>query len=452
VTAALLALALFAVSAVAGEVGIVTASRLNVRSGPGLEHPPIMVLEEGTAVDVLQVMEEWVNIAYQGREGFVKNRERYIRLYGAAPSSTGEPADLGRIRETAEDLADTIRRREAALEGQQQKEDAVIRTLDDTRRSLNESRRTVTRLRNEAGDLDEAIERTRTAAEDLSRRIRANEEDAARRLVALYKLNWLGRLHFLASAESVHELFLRETTLERILDQDRRTLEELDRHRRAYGEVLAEQERQRREKSALEKGLEEEIALLEEKTKEHRSLLTRIRKETSLQLAAIDALKAYAHELDRTVENLARRAGDGTAVATGSFGQQKGLLPLPVDGNIVSRFGPFRNEALDVKGFRSGIDIRADRGEPVRAVFGGKVLYAGWFKGYGNMLIIDHGDSFYTVYANNQDLFKNEEESVEAGEVIATVGDSGSTEGAALYFELRHHGKPVDPEAWIDQG
>jgi septal ring factor EnvC (AmiA/AmiB activator) len=128
------------------------------------------------------------------------------------------------------------------------------------------------------------------------------------------------------------------------------------------------------------------------------------------------------------------------------------LLPLPVDGKIITKFGPFRNEDFNVMNFRSGIDIQADRGEPVRAVHGGKVLYAGWFKGYGNMIIIDHGGSYYTVYANNEELFKEEGSAVEAGEVIATVGDTGSSLGPKLYFELRYHGKPVDPMEWIHHG
>jgi septal ring factor EnvC (AmiA/AmiB activator) len=99
--------------------------------------------------------------------------------------------------------------------------------------------------------------------------------------------------------------------------------------------------------------------------------------------------------------------------------------------------------------FRSGIDIKSERGEPVQAVFAGKVLFADWFKGYGNMLIIDHGNSYCTLYANVEELFKQKGDAVESGEVIATVGDSGSLSGPGLYFEVRHHGKPEDPQLWL---
>jgi septal ring factor EnvC (AmiA/AmiB activator) len=105
-----------------------------------------------------------------------------------------------------------------------------------------------------------------------------------------------------------------------------------------------------------------------------------------------------------------------------------------------------------LKGFLSGINIQADRGEPVQAVSGGTVVYSSWFKGYGNMLIIDHGGSFHTVYAHAEALFKSKGDNVDAHEVIATVGDSGSMAGDRLYFEIRHYGKAVDPLKWIKRG
>lgn len=125
---------------------------------------------------------------------------------------------------------------------------------------------------------------------------------------------------------------------------------------------------------------------------------------------------------------------------------------MPVKGKIVYFFGPYKNNEFNVVNFRSGIVIQAERGEPIRAVFNGKVLYASWFKGYGNMIIIDHGDNYYTVYAHAEELFVSKGDMVENGEVIATVGDTGSLTGTNLHFEVRHHGKPIDPLKWIAKG
>ncbi len=122
---------------------------------------------------------------------------------------------------------------------------------------------------------------------------------------------------------------------------------------------------------------------------------------------------------------------------------------MPVKGKIVSHFGPYKNTEFNVKNFRSGIDIKAGKGSPIRAVCVGQILYSSWFKGYGNMIIIDHGNNFYTLYAHAEELFKTEGDHVETGEVIATVGDTGSMTGPGLHFEVRHHGKPLDPVKWL---
>jgi septal ring factor EnvC (AmiA/AmiB activator) len=107
---------------------------------------------------------------------------------------------------------------------------------------------------------------------------------------------------------------------------------------------------------------------------------------------------------------------------------------------------------LNIQAFRNGIDIAAERGEPVKAVHAGTVLYAGWFKAYGNIVVIDHGDHYYTVYAHLEDVFKSVDHRVEAGDVIATVGDSGAMGATALYFEIRHHDRALDPLEWLKRG
>ena len=114
----------------------------------------------------------------------------------------------------------------------------------------------------------------------------------------------------------------------------------------------------------------------------------------------------------------------------------------------------FRREfhALISENFRSGIEIKAEMGEPVRCIGNGRVLYANWFRSYGNVMIVYHGNHYFSVYGRLEEFFKAKGDAVEAGEVIATVGDSGSLSGPQLYFEIRHHGKPLDPLKWLKKG
>ena len=100
---------------------------------------------------------------------------------------------------------------------------------------------------------------------------------------------------------------------------------------------------------------------------------------------------------------------------------------------------------------RNGIEIKTRQGTPIRAVFSGETIFSSWLKGYGNVIIIAHGEHFHTVYAHVEEVYSAKGKPVEAGEVIATVGDSGSMVGPSLYFEIRHKGSPVDPLQWVNK-
>jgi murein hydrolase activator len=98
---------------------------------------------------------------------------------------------------------------------------------------------------------------------------------------------------------------------------------------------------------------------------------------------------------------------------------------------------------------QNGVDIEAPSGAPVRAVAPGRVVHAGWFKGYGNLVIVDHGDGYHTLVAHLTAMQTAMGEEVDAGDVLGTVGDSGSLKGPYLYFEIREKGRPVDPRPWL---
>jgi septal ring factor EnvC (AmiA/AmiB activator) len=129
-----------------------------------------------------------------------------------------------------------------------------------------------------------------------------------------------------------------------------------------------------------------------------------------------------------------------------SFGRLKGSLHFPIRGELINRFGAPRQEGHSTW---KGVFIRAPEGGDVKAVAAGRVVYADWLRGFGNLVIVDHGDSYLSVYGNNQAVFKTEGEPVRAGEAIAAVGNSGGNADSGLYFELRHQGQPLDPMKWV---
>jgi septal ring factor EnvC (AmiA/AmiB activator) len=284
----------------------------------------------------------------------------------------------------------------------------------------------------------------------------ANESYVAARLAALYKLSWLGKFHVLASADSMFDFFADKRALEQILARDEKVLAALARDKEQMQVLLQKRVVQKNDKQATAADLSARIEAMNSEQARREALLKEIRSKKSLQMAAIESLKASASALDRTVASFAKSAAEAPeppmVVAEKPFASLKGLLMMPVKGKIISFYGRYKDRRFNVTQFQSGIYIQADRGEPIRAVYSGETLFSSWFKGFGNMVIIDHGDHYYTVYAHLEEQFKSKGDPVEAGEVIATVGDTGSLAGAGLHFEVRHHGKPMNPLKWIKKG
>lgn len=129
-----------------------------------------------------------------------------------------------------------------------------------------------------------------------------------------------------------------------------------------------------------------------------------------------------------------------------NFARLKGSLRLPTRGAVSNRFGAARQEGSNWK----GLFIRAGAGSEVKAIAGGRVVFADWMRGFGNLLIVDHGDSYLSIYGNNDSLLKQVGDTVRGGDTIAAVGNSGGNPESGLYFELRHQGQPLDPLKWVN--
>jgi len=243
--------------------------------------------------------------------------------------------------------------------------------------------------------------------------------------------------------------------METILAYDEKIRQNLLDNKAKLRQLLVRLNSQKMEKLSLEADLKKQIAVMSDERANRSMLLANIRNKKSLELAALESLERAAVNLNQAIKSLSLETGSlkqKKNISPKSFSSLKGLLNMPVKGKIIFSFGPHKNTKLNVVNFQSGIEIKADRGEPIRAVFDGQILYADWFKGYGNMIIIDHGDNYYTIYAHAEELFASKGDTIDMGDVVATVGDSGSMTGPSLHFEVRHHGKPIDPLKWIKKG
>jgi septal ring factor EnvC (AmiA/AmiB activator) len=433
----------------AQEIGIITAENLNLRPQPGTHVPPITVLKKGSEVEILGRQNGWLRVRYLDLVGYIPQRKNFVHIITvdtAKPdrSSQDNPErEIKNFKKKAEKLERQIEDAEEQLRSYTSKEVTILTNLNDIDYAIDRAGRRISTNKKDLSALEKKIATTRETYKKLVKQLDANEAYAAQRLVALYKINQMGTIQFLASAGSVYEMLHRKKYLEQVLTHDESVLEKLTDDKAQLKKILDRLNEQQVKKRGIETSIKKEIRALSQKKSNRSKVLAQIRSQKSLQLAALDSLKNTAAELEQTIDTL---ADDSDAqyqnVSIHSFAELKGLLKMPVEGKIVSLFGPHQDTRLNVTVFRSGIDIKAKKGAAILAVYAGKVLYADWFKGYGN----------YTVYAHLQDLYKKKGDRVNTGEDIATVGDAGSMIGPVLHFEVRHHGKPLDPLKWIVKG
>ena len=186
----------------------------------------------------------------------------------------------------------------------------------------------------------------------------------------------------------------------------------------------------------------EKTALERERTAREQ-VLRRISAKVRLQNREMGRLQRNENRLSQLVEKLSRMF---TASNGSPFDALRGRLAMPVKGRITNRFGQKRPDGTVLW---KGWFVRAREGQEVRAIAAGRVVFSDWLRGFGNLLIIDHGKGYMSLYANNETLYKQVGDTLKGGDIVATVGNSGGNEDSGLYFELRHDGKPMDPAKWV---
>ncbi|MDO5530736.1 murein hydrolase activator EnvC [Sutterella sp.] len=234
------------------------------------------------------------------------------------------------------------------------------------------------------------------------------------------------------------------------------TVSQETRARRAeLSKIAAEEEKNRRELLSEKRDRQEAVKKLSRDIATQQAAIEKLQKDQARLenlVSEIDSRlekERAAEEAERRRE-AERRKADAKPVAplpAGNFAQLRGRLVRPVKGTVAARYGTRRTGSA----LWQGILFRAPEGADVSACAAGRVVFSDWLRGYGNLLIIDHGGTYMSVYANNESVLKNVGDRVRAGETVATVGSSGASDEPGLYFEIRYKGKPVNPQPWLSK-
>lgn len=352
-------------------------------------------------------------------------------------------------------LAADVKAQQQEVQAQLARERAALLALKDEKVSVldllevaeRQSRGALQRTRILDREL-KALERRETLYAFLSDQAaiaqRAQIERLGPRLQVMYRRTRRNPLDLLLSASDFAQMLWRNRAMERLVEQDLKLLKSLQ---------DAERFRQR---------AAEEVSLLADATrvriesaKVQQAIATRQKTDWSELLALVQAeanttgrlVRELAHS-ERELSRLVNRMEAGRP--TTGFGALRGRLPWPLEGGRMEQgYGQIVNPKFNTVTLHKGIDLRAPAGTPVRAVAEGRVVHASWLRGYGNLLIVDHGGGYHTLMAHLDGFVREVGDSVAAGEVLANVGETGSLKGPFLYFEVREKGEATDPAEWL---
>ena len=370
-----------------------------------------------------------------------------VAAASAAPDSpaAGESAaSLERLRREAD-------ARRARVEAYARQEQGLLDTIDGIDRAASGLAADLSTARREAG----AAAAAQAALEE---RLRGLEEESAatRRALAdgmrrLYREGRSRTLRLLSGAESLRDLLGRVRAARRAVERDALLLARARAEREALGRArtpVAEAARTREQALARERA---RSRALEEERAAKGEVLAALREGGARERSALAEIEASARALEEALAGLGA-APSARAAPAAPLTALRGRLRAPVAAPISRGFGRVVDAEFRTATFRKGIDFAAPAGAPVRAVATGGVRFAGWFRGYGKMVIVDHGESYFTVYAHLDEIQVGVGDEVEAGRTLGTVGDTGSLSGPLLYFEVRHGSEPLDPARWLAGG
>ncbi len=270
------------------------------------------------------------------------------------------------------------------------------------------------------------------------------------RLRALYKMGAQGYAQVLLSSNSSTELS-RNVKFMRIVTQ--KDLQLLVGYRQSIAETLREQDKLKAQVKIYliaDHNLQSEKKVFADQKENQVYLLSSIEKDRELHLMALKEWREAGIHLEEKLRNIGKLEPSFDEVDQASFFERQGQMKAPVSRVIVQKYGIFTDNRFDTKIFHKGLFFAAKLGDEISALYLGKVVYVGWVNGFGDTVILDHGDHYYSVYAHCSALLKKIGDEVQPGEVIAKSGETGSLRGPGLYLEIRHFSESLDPLPWLD--
>ena len=371
----------------------------------------------------------------------------FFFLYQPLNSIADEPEDIPTYQKKLDRLQQSIVNIQKHLKDTRSHRSHTLTELQKLENDISINARSLKKTETTIKNIDNRIAQLKKNLELLSRKLKKQKYILAEQVRAAYALGTQQNMKMMLNQQDPAEIgrirayfdYLNKARQQEI-QQFIESIESKQRQEQELSASLISQKKARDERKSQKRSLQKQRL-------KRNQLLVQLNEKIDNQEQTLTGLEASRNKIEDLLHSLGQLLAD-IPTAPGEkrpFKQQKGALPWPIRGPFLARYGQSRNKG-DLKW--NGVLIGSTYGTPVQTVSYGRVAFSDWLQGYGFIIIIDHGDGYMSLYGHNESLFKQAGDWVQAGEVIATTGDSGGQPNPGLYFEIRSRGKPVDPVQW----
>ncbi len=363
-------------------------------------------------------------------------------------SSLPVAADYDTRSQELDQLRSDIQALEARLQERRREADSVGSDLADVERAMGQVNRRLRDLERDQGLVRERLDEVRREAAEQEQRVDAHADYLRREVRHAYMHGRQELLQLLLSQQDPAALDRMLGYLEYISRARRARIVEAREALDALAELRREVEREQSELARLEQAQREQQQTLDQRREERERVLARLQQDIRGADQELRRLAEDEAELETMLDELRAALADipERELERKPFAEQRGVLRWPLEGEVLARYGSSEGRR---DGAWQGLLLGAVAGDTVSAVAHGRVVFADWLRGYGLLLIIDHGDGYMTLYGHNESLYRDVGDWVEAGEIVAAAGASGGRDQPGLYFELRSDGRPQNPMTWL---
>jgi septal ring factor EnvC (AmiA/AmiB activator) len=372
----------------------------------------------------------------------------FVLIFAFFPEARGQQ-DVSEYKKRLEDISQQIDQLKLRIEDEEKKESTFLSELDRIGFQKNLIKKEIALYTMQLGNTNRELSSIKRDMPRLKAKLEKEKDSIEKILVTMYKFGKVNQLQFILQAKDMTTLVSENKNLTLLAQYQNNIISNYMNTLNQLKEAEQQLETKKKESSNLiwkTKNKRQELNVQERKQK---ALIDEIKENKSMHLQALEDLNQRAKQMESLIEKLLKDEISFPILIVPLY-EQRGKIPWPIEGEVISTFGRQIHPRFRTVTFNNGIEIAPLKDqEIVKSIHPGKVVFSDYLKGFGNVIIIDHGMSFHSIYGHCADFLVKKGELVKTGQPIAIAGDTGSLEGIALYFGITSKGKPADPLKWL---